>query len=79
MKIIVKVASYLKFQVQRKFCILSAKRGMTQSGDKEKEKDFSQLAGPEAKVSPGILRSASTSAMTPSNFVQTPSKSSIVT
>ena len=49
------------------------------SGDEEKEKDIRQLAGPEAKVSSGILRSASMSAMATPNFVQTPSKASIVT
>ena len=49
------------------------------SGDEEKEKDIRQLAGPEAKVSSGILRSASMSAMTTPHFVQTPSKTSIVT
>ena len=63
---IVKVASYLECQVQRKFCLLSAKRGKTKSGDEEKEKEFSELAGPEAKDLLGILRSASMRAMTTS-------------
>ena len=73
------LAKSIKSPVQRKYSVLSAKKWTKSNGVKKKEKDISQSVGQEARVSTAILRSPSKSAMTTSNFPQTPSKASIVT